>query len=73
VRAEPGPGWKPNAWFGTAHTEYLEADVPGAPPGRRGGGEPVTVPYRTGTMCSRKPSWGTAFPPSGAAHPAGAR
>jgi hypothetical protein len=28
----------------------LEADVPGAPPGRRGGGEPITVPYRTGTM-----------------------
>ncbi|EOD69164.1 hypothetical protein [Amycolatopsis vancoresmycina] len=28
----------------------LEADVPGAPPGRRGGGEPVTVPYRAGTM-----------------------
>jgi hypothetical protein len=28
----------------------LEADAPGAPPGRRGGGEPITVPYRTGTM-----------------------
>jgi hypothetical protein len=28
----------------------LEADVPGLAPGRRGGGQPVTVPYRTGTM-----------------------
>lgn len=29
----------------------LEADVPGARPGtRRGGGQPITVPYRAGTM-----------------------
>lgn len=28
----------------------LEADVPGAPAGRRGGGQPITVPYRVGTM-----------------------
>jgi hypothetical protein len=28
----------------------LEADVPGAPSGRHGGGQPITVPYRTGTM-----------------------
>ncbi|MEV4050147.1 hypothetical protein AB0J55_03075 [Amycolatopsis sp. NPDC049688] len=28
----------------------IEADVPGAPPGRRGGGVPVTVPYGTGTV-----------------------
>ncbi|WP_439380786.1 hypothetical protein [Amycolatopsis lexingtonensis] len=28
----------------------LEADVPGVPPGHHGGGEPITVPYRTGTM-----------------------
>ena len=28
----------------------LEADAPGAPPARRGGGEPVTVPYRAGTV-----------------------
>jgi len=28
----------------------LESDVPGAPPGCRGGGQAITVPYRTGTM-----------------------
>ena len=28
----------------------LEADVRGAPPGHRGGGQPITVPYRVGTM-----------------------
>jgi hypothetical protein len=28
----------------------IEADVPGLAPRRRGGGQPVTVPYRTGTM-----------------------
>ena len=33
-----------------APVRFLEADVPDAPAGRRGGGQPITVPYRTGTM-----------------------